>query len=316
MNNDKRIAVIGAGLIGSGVAALFSLSGFNVKVFDSDGNAQANVDTCVDDAQAVMTGLGLLSVDAKKPKFYTVLDECVEGADFIIESLPEDIKIKEYMYQRLESLVAGDTVIMSCSSGLLPTKLQETLHAPERFLIAHPCNPPYLMPLVELVPGNKTTASTLDKAEALFLGVGKKVIRLTREVPGHLVNRLQAALWREAVYLVQEGYASVSDVDRAITDGLGPRWAVCGPHKVFHFAGGSEGIQGFLNRLGPAIEHWWGTLGNPVLDETTSSLLVEGMEVAMQDCSLKDELEKRDTQIVRILNLLKRTSEGFNPNER
>lgn len=301
---EYTISVIGAGIIGSGIAALFSLSGYKVKIYDKNSAAEKNVLNSICQARPIIKQLGNLSPDEKIPEFTTILGKSLDGAKFVIEALPEDINIKTDMYQRIEEMISNDVIVMSSSSGFLPSELQATMKNPERLLVAHPCNPPYLMPVVELVPGNLTTVGALDKAENLFSDVGKKTIRMRREVPGHLVNRLQAALWREAVYLVREGYASVSDVDRAITDGLGPRWAVCGPHKIFHFAGGSDGIQGFLDRLGPAVEHWWSTLGCPVLDTKTSQMLVEGMKEAMQNSSFEYEIKNRDEQVVRVLNLL------------
>lgn len=302
--NVGTISVVGAGIIGSGIAALFSLSGYRVIVFDINPDGEKDVRKAMCLARPVLQKLGNISINEKSPEFTTVLEESLDGADFVIEALPEEIDIKRGMYQRIEQLVSEDVIVMSSSSGFLPSELQATMKIPGRFLVAHPCNPSYLMPVVELVPGNQTTVGALDRAENLFSDVGKKIIRMRREIPGHLVNRLQAALWREAVYLVREGYASVGDVDRAITDGLGPRWAVCGPHKIFHFAGGTDGIQGFLDRLGPAVEHWWSTLGSPVLDIETSQMLVDGMEEVMQDRSLEYEMKNRDEQVVRVLNLL------------
>jgi carnitine 3-dehydrogenase len=172
-------------------------------------------------------------------------------------------------------------------------------------LIAHPCNPAYLMPLVELVGGTATAPEALDRAEQFYRALGKDTVRLQREATGHLVNRLQAALWREAVHLVAEGYASVADVERAVTQGLGPRWTVCGPHTIFHLAGGPDGMAGFLDRLGPAAESWWASLGTPKLDDATRAKLIAQMATFAAGKSTEQLAAERDKQIVDVMQTIR-----------
>jgi carnitine 3-dehydrogenase len=179
--------------------------------------------------------------------------------------------------------------------------MQTGLERPERLLIAHPCNPPYLMPVVELVGGKATAATTLDTAARFYESLGKRVLRLKREAPGHLVNRLQAALWREAVHLAAEGYASVADIEAAVTEGLGARWAVCGPTAIFHLAGGDGGLGKFFDDLGPEVERWWADLGAPALSDQVRHSLIDGIEEATGEVSVAALAKRRDRHVAEMI---------------
>lgn len=198
--------------------------------------------------------------------------------DLVQECLPERMALKIEALRALEPILHPDTIIASSSSGLDPDQMAEGLARADRLLIAHPCNPPYLMPVVELCGGALTSAGALERAQGIYQAMGKTVLKLSRPMPGHLVNRLQAALWREAVYLAREGIASVGDIERAVTTGLAPRWCFVGPTGVFHLAGAEGGIARCVDQLGPQIERWWESLGAPALDEKARSLLASGME--------------------------------------
>lgn len=288
------VAILGGGIIGAGWAAFFALRGYAVRVADPSDTAPAVVAATLEKARPAMQALGLLSDAPTIPHVVADVRTAVLGATHIQEALPEQIDIKHAVYALVESIVSPDTIIASSSSGFTPSALQEHMHHPERLLVVHPCNPPYLMPLVELVGGKLTSPDVLDATEKFYQANGKQTVRMLREAPGHLANRLQAALWREAVHLVAEGYASVADVDRVITEGLGPRWSVCGPHMIFHLSGGDAGMQGFLDKLGPAITSWWDDLGNPVLDARTCKVLVDGMAEAAAGRSYTQLATERD----------------------
>ena len=234
-----KVAVLGAGTIGAGWAAFFALAGLEVRVADTSEQAQAQVLATLERARPVMRELGLLSPHPTVPSVTRDVEQAVAGAAHIQEALPENLDLKHRVYQVVEAAADADAIIASSSSGLQPSALQAGMRHPERLVVAHPNNPPYLMPLVEIVGGKLTSDRVLDETEAFYRALGKKTVRLRKEVTGHLVNRLQAALWREAVHLVAEGYASVADVDRTITEGLGARWAICGPHEIFHLSGGN-----------------------------------------------------------------------------
>lgn len=300
------VAVIGAGTIGAAWAAFFSLAGLEVRVADAKPAAAALVNDMISRARPVMEALGTLSPNPTTPAVCADVAEAVTGVTAIQEALPEDLALKQAVYRAVEAAAPPDALLMSSSSGLLPSALQAGMTYPGRMLIAHPCNPAYLMPLVELVGGTATDPEALDRAEQFYRALGKDTVRLQREATGHLVNRLQAALWREAVHLVAEGYASVADVERAVTQGLGPRWTVCGPHTIFHLAGGPDGMAGFLDRLGPAAETWWASLGTPKLDVATRRKLVEQMDQCAAGRSTEQLAAERDAQIVAVMQAIER----------
>lgn len=295
------VAILGAGTIGANWAAFFALRGLQVRVADPAPHAAAAVATALERARPAMAALGQLASQPTLPTVVTDVAQAVQGADHIQDALPEDLDLKRRVYAQVEAVASPRALIASSSSGLLPSQLQEGLLHPERLLVAHPNNPPYLMPLVELVGGRQTATWAMDEAEAFYRALGKQTVRLRREVTGHIVNRLQAALWREAVHLVAEGYASVADVDLVVTEGLGARWAVCGPHQIFHLSGGDQGMAGFIDRLGPAVHSWWADLGSPQLDEATCRTLIEGMAQATGGRSYAELARARDEQVIALL---------------
>lgn len=295
------VAVIGAGTIGAGWAAFFALRGLPVTVADVSEHAHAVIMATMERARPAMAALGVLSDTPTIPVVTNSIEAAVKNAVHIQEALPEQLALKHRVYEAIESSASDTAIIASSSSGLQPSQLQEKMRHPQRLLVAHPANPPYLMPLVEIVGGALTATWALDEAEQFYRGLGKETVRLRREVTGHLMNRLQAALWREAVHLVAEGYASVEDVDRTITAGLGARWAICGPHEIFHLAGANDGMAGFLDRLGPAVTTWWDDLGTPVLDGKTRALLIAGMADAAKGKTYAQMATARDNRVIPVM---------------
>lgn len=272
-----RILVLGGGLIGCGWAAAFAGAGHAVYVADPDPKTADRLAETWAAAQPVLTALGVLHADAKTPCHVMDVAEA-PSPDLVQESLPENLTLKHRALQALEKVIAADTPIASSSSGFTPDQIAQGLAHPDRLFIAHPCNPPYLMPTVELVGQAGTPAALLDQADALYTAMGKTVLRMAKPMPGHLVNRLQFALWREAVHLVSTGAASLADVERAVSEGLAPRWCLMGPAGVFHLSGGDAGMAGYLDALGPATSAMWNDLGTPDLDPETANALIEGMK--------------------------------------
>lgn len=272
----KRVWILGGGLIGGGWAAAFAGAGHNVTVIDPDPELPARLANQWRAAFDVMERCGIAR-PAETPAIVADAALAPAGPDWVQENLPERLDLKRSALAALEPLIGEETIVASSSSGLSPDDMAVGLRHPGRLVIAHPCNPSYLMPVVEICGGSATSADVLDRAAAMFEAMGRTVLRLGRAMPGHLVNRLQAALWREAVFLAREGVASLADIERAVVLGLGPRWAVMGPSAVFHVSGGERGMEGFLAALGPEFERWWATLGTPALDADTRRVLVEGM---------------------------------------
>lgn len=275
-----RVFVLGGGLIGAGWAAAFAAAGEAVTVIDPDPAAAARVAAVWTTARPALARIGRLADDARPAVVVATAAEAGPPPALLQEALPERLDLKRAALSAVEPALDADTIIASSSSGLSPDDLQDALRHPERLVVAHPCNPPYLMPVVELCGGGRTAPAVLDRAEAIYARLGKTVLRMARPMPGHLVNRLQAALWREAVFLVREGVASLADVERAVTIGLAPRWCLVGPSTVFHLSGAEGGMGRFLDALGPEMERWWASLGAPAFDAETRTALVDGMAAA------------------------------------
>ncbi|TAA52816.1 3-hydroxyacyl-CoA dehydrogenase NAD-binding domain-containing protein [Shinella sp. JR1-6] len=273
-----NVWILGGGLIGCGWAVAFAGAGHKTVVIDPDPATEDRLAATWSTGRPVVERLGQLSPAAVPPRWSTTVATAGAKPELVQECLPERMALKIEALQALEPFLHPDTIIASSSSGLDPDQMAEGLARPERLLIAHPCNPPYLMPVVELCGGAETSAATIEWAQRFYEAMGKTVLKLSRPMPGHLVNRLQTALWREAVYLAREGVASVGDIERAVTAGLAPRWCFVGPTGVFHLAGAEGGIARCIDQLGPQIERWWESLGAPALDEKARRLLASGME--------------------------------------
>lgn len=274
----SRIWVLGGGLIGCGWATAFAGAGHEVTLIDPSPAVEARLQQTWSSGRDVLARLGTLAGKTDAPAFVTSIAAAGKAPDLVQECLPENLSLKIDLLASLEPHLREDTIIASSSSGLSPDDIGKNLQFPQRLLIAHPCNPPYLMPVVELSGGNNTSETVLQRAEQIYSDMGKTVLKLARPVPGHLVNRLQAALWREAVYLAREGIASVSDIERAVTQGLAPRWCFVGPTSVFHLAGADGGgIGRCVEQLGPEFERWWESLGSARLDADTTRVLAEGI---------------------------------------
>lgn len=297
-----HIAVVGSGTIGASWAALFLAHGYDVTIYDPQPSAEAATRDLIANAWQGLAALGVAGNEAPNPwRFSTDLADAVRDADFVQESGPERADIKRQLYSKLEASLRPGVIVASSTSGLVMSELQEGLRSPERFAVGHPFNPPHLVPLVEIVGGKKTSPHVLVWLDAFYRRVGKAPIRLNKEVPGHLANRLQAALWREAVHAVASGIASVEDVDTAIAQGPGLRWAIMGPHMIFNLAGGEGGMKHFLHHIGPAMEDWWRDLGTPQLGPEVNAALITGVAEEAAGRSRADLVKQRDAALIALI---------------
>ena len=304
----NRVAVIGAGTIGASWAAQFLACGMSVRVSDPAPDSETRVRRFIDRVWSDLETLGLHpDADPRRISFHTDPAEAARGVQFIQESGPENLETKIELLQRLDLVMQSGTVLASSSSGLLISKLQAGRVGKERYIIGHPFNPPHLIPLVEVVGGRDTDPAAVQWAIDFYTHCGKRAIRIAKEVPGHLANRLQAAMWREAVHAVASGIADVADVDAAIAYGPGLRWALMGPHLTFHLAGGEGGMRHFLEHLGPANEDWWQDLGTPKLTPEVGRRLIEGVEQEAAGMSIPDLVRRRDTLLLVLLETLATT---------
>lgn len=304
-----NVWILGGGLIGCGWAVAFAGAGHTTVVIDPDPATEDRLATTWNTGRPVVERVGQLSPAAVAPRWSAATAKAGTKPELVQECLPERMALKVEALRALEPFLHPDTIIASSSSGLDPDQMAEGLVRRERLLIAHPCNPPYLMPVVELCGGAATSAAMIERAQGFYEAMGKTVLKLSRPMPGHLVNRLQTALWREAVYLAREGVASVGDIERAVTAGLAPRWCFVGPTGVFHLAGAEGGIARCIDQLGPQIERWWESLGAPTLDEKARGLLASGME-AHDPRSVDAIAAERDDRLASLMTFLAEETAG------
>lgn len=297
-----RVAALGGGLIGQSWTALFLAAGKTVTLYDPDPHADARVRKAVDDAWPVLTALGLAS--ATDQGALVVVDSApaaVEGAQFVQESVPERLEIKHELYAEIEPALDDAAVVASSASGLTLTELQAGWRDPARLVLGHPFNPPHLIPLVEVMGNARTQPDAVTRARSFYASIGKVTIELKREVPGHVANRLQAALWREAIHLANEGVATVEDIDTAISSGPGLRWAVMGPTLLFHLGAGAGGLVAFCERYADSFNRWWDDLGTPHLDADTARRLVDGLKPVSDAHAIDDLAARRDAVLTAVV---------------
>lgn len=298
MTHYQKTAVLGAGVIGASWAALFLASGRDVAVYDPSPNAENMVRDYVENAWPTLIELGL-AVEGRRGElsFHATATEAVAGAEFVQESVPERIAIKHALYAEIEPVLLPGAIIASSASGLTLSEMQAGWKNPRNFVLDHPFNPPHLIPLVEVMGNDRTAEEAVIGAEEFYTLVGKVTIRVNREVPGHVANRLQAALWREAIHLVKTGVASVEDVDKAVWAGPGLRWAAMGPTMLFHLGAGEGGLAAFCERYTDSFNRWWDDLGTLHLDPTLSSDLMAGVQQESRSKSPAELSKQRDALI-------------------
>lgn len=298
MTDRLATAVIGGGLIGAAWAALFAHHGHAVAAFEPDATRRADLAARVQRLRGQLQELtpdrgGTLTLCAD-------LATTLKEADFVLESAPERLDLKVALLAEVDALAKPDAIIGTSTSSLLLSDMTRDCRLKSRFIVAHPFNPPHLMPLVELFGHD---AAILDRADAFFQSLGKKTIRLKKEVQGHIANRLGAALWQEAVHLVESGVAEVEDIDAALIHGPAMRWAFQGAHLTYHLGGGPGGIRHYLDHLGPSQERRWATLGKVQLTADVKKMLIDGIEREANGRSVADLEAERDRFLIDLLKL-------------
>jgi carnitine 3-dehydrogenase len=304
-----RITSLGGGPIGGGWAAHFLARGYEVTLYLHDAAERAGVEAIVDTAWKSLTDLGLApGASRDKLRVVTDLGQAVEGAQFIQESAPENLILKQALYAELGRLVSPDIVIGSSTSGLTMTEIQARCATPERCVIGHPFNPPYLLPLVEIVGGKLTNPAAVDWAGAFYEIAGKAPLIMKKEIPGFVATRLQEALWREALHMVANGEATPADIDIAIINGPAPRMVSQGQCMAFHVACGAGGMATNLDQFGPALKLPWTRLEAPELTQELRNRMVDGCNQMAGERGFEQMAAKRDQQIVAVLRALRDTA--------
>jgi 3-hydroxyacyl-CoA dehydrogenase len=308
MSNNKpirRIAIIGTGVIGASWTAQFLAKGLDVIATDVAPDAEASLRRFVAAAWPALERLGLSPGASQSRLAFTAdLPAAVRTADFVQENGPERIDFKKKLYRQLDESLPADVIIASSSSGLTMSEIQSDCPShPERCVIGHPFNPPHLVPLVEIVGGAKTSEATIERAAEFYTGLGKQTVRLRKEVPGHVANRLQAALAREVYYLVAEGVVSAADVDTALCWGPGLRWGIMGNMMLNHLGGGQGGIEHFFQQFTGPMTAWWKVLGQPVLTPEVQKKLIDGVHAEVGSRSISELEAQRDDILLGLLEL-------------
>jgi carnitine 3-dehydrogenase len=303
-----RVAVIGAGVIGASWAAQYLARGLDVVATDPAPNAEANLRKYVDEAWEQLEGIGLSRGASRDRLTFTKdLGHALATADLVQENGPErpDFKIK--LFADMDKATPVDSIIASSSSGITPSVMQSACKHPERVIVGHPFNPPHIVPLVEVVGGTKTSPEAIQQAMRFYASIGKRPIHLRKELPGHVANRLQAALYREMLYLIEQGVLSVEEADAAVSYGPGLRWGVMGQSLQWHLGGGVEGIKHFMEQLMDPLAAMMKTLGSPQVTPELKQTIVDGVMREAAGRSV-DELAREENQV--IIGLLKLRANG------
>jgi len=307
----RRIAVVGTGVIGASWAAEYLARGFDVVATDPAPSAESNLRKMIDEAWKDLTSIGL-SKGASRDRlsFTTSMKEALTQADLVQENGPERPDFKMKLYAEMDEIAPLDTLLASSSSGITPSVIQSQCKHPERVVIGHPFNPPHVIPLVEVVGGGKTSPDAIAQAISFYASIGKKPIHLKKELPGHVANRFQAALYREMLYLIEQGVLSVEDADAAVCYGPGLRWGVMGQSLQWHLGGGAGGINHFMDHLMPPLEGMMKMLGTPNVTPQLKQKVIEGVMREAAGRSV-DQLAQQENRV--LIGLLKlRAETGLN----
>jgi len=307
-SNVTRVTSIGAGPIGGGWAAHFLARGYDVTAYLHDAGETDAFNSILDTAWGSLTELGLAEgASLDRLRIVTDLDEALEGAEFVQESAPERLEIKQALYKRMGDILPASVIIASSTSGLTMSEIQATCATPERTVIGHPFNPPYLLPLVEIVGGEKTDPEAVAWAGKFFEVAGKAPLLMKKEIPGFVATRLQEALWREALHMVANGEATPEDIDIALMNGPAPRMVSQGQCMAFHVACGEGGMATNLDQFGPALKLPWTRLDAPELTRDLRDRMVNGCNAIAGERHFEDMAAQRDREIVAVLRALRET---------
>jgi carnitine 3-dehydrogenase len=305
---DVRIvAIIGTGVIGGGWAAHFLRMGYDVLAWDPGPSAEERLNALLDSAWPALVRLGLRDGASRdRLAFAGSLADALANAEFVQESAPEVLDAKIALLAEIDAATPSEVVVGSSTSGFMMTEMAVATTRPQRFVVGHPFNPPYLIPIVEIVGGERTDPEVVDWAEKFYTHAGKACLTMDHEVPGFVGNRLQEALWREALHMVDSGQATVQQIDDSIRYGPGLRWALMGPMLTFHLAGGQGGMAHMLDHFGPALLEPWTRLTAPVLTPRLRDLVVSGVDDEVGDTPIRDLEQRRDDFLVDLLLLLEK----------
>src|SRR5580765_5168407 len=306
----RRIAIVGAGVIGASWAAEYLARGFDVITTDPGPNAEANLRKYIDEAWKDLTNIGL-SKGASRDRltFTTDMKEALAKADFVQENGPERPDFKMKLFADMDDATPADSIIASSSSGITPSVMQSKCKHPERVLVGHPFNPPHIIPLVEVVGGAKTSPEAIQRAMAFYASIGKKPIHLRKELPGHVANRLQAALYREMLYLIEQGVLSVEETDAAVCYGPGLRWGVMGQSLQWHLGGGPGGIRHFMEHLMDPLQGMMKALGTPNITPELKQTVVDGVMREAGGRSVEQLAQEENEVLMGLLKLRTKYSE-------
>ena len=308
----KIAAVIGGGVIGGGWAARFALNGWNVQVFDPDPQAERKIGEVMANARRSMPGLTDVALpDEGVISFHDSISDAVQGASWIQESVPERLEIKHTTFGAIQQACDPDAVIGSSTSGFKPSELQEGMARPAQIMVAHPFNPVYLLPLVELVPGNGIDGPTVEKAKETLTSIGMYPLHLKKEIDAHVADRFLEAVWREALWLVKDGIATTEEIDNAIRYGFGIRWAQMGLFETYRVAGGEAGMKHFMAQFGPALKWPWTKLMDvPEFNDELVDLIAGQSDEQSGAYGIRDLERIRDNNLVSMMRALKQQDWG------
>ena len=306
MSSNKpidRIAIVGTGVIGASWAAYYLARGFDVTATDPMPNAEASLRKYIDEAWRTLSKDGLTAGASRdRLTFKPSMAQALANADFVQENAPERPEFKIKLFAEMDDATPPDSILASSSSGITMDVIQSGCKRPERCVIGHPFNPPHIIPLVEVVGGAKTSLQTIEEAMAFYSSIGKKPIRLFKALPGHVANRLQAALYREVLYLIQQGVLSVEDADAAVSYGPGPRWGVMGPSLQWHLGGGPGGIHHFMEHLMGALETMMKALGTPNITPELKETVANGVMRIAGNRTVEQLAEEENQILTGLLN--------------
>ena len=303
----RTLAIIGTGVIGTGWAARGLAHGLDVAAFDPVAGAEEKMRAGIANAWPALGRAGLTpGADQKRLRFAASLADCVARADFVQENAPEREELKQGLLAEIDAHAPAHAVIATSTSGLLPTRLAARCANPERIVVGHPFNPVYLLPLVEVVGGEKTSAATIGAAKKFYASIGMRPLHVRREIEGFVADRLMEALWREALWLVNDGVATTEEIDAAVVYGCGLRWSLMGTFLTFHLAGGDAGMRHMLHQFGPALKLPWTKLVAPELTQDLIERVVEGCEHQAAGRPVKQLERRRDEFLIDLLGLVKK----------
>ena len=301
----NNIAVIGIGVIGTGWIIRFLYNKKKIKVYDPNLEQKKNLLKEIKRVEPALKKIYKKKINlSKQLEFSKSLKDAVENVDLIQENAPENENLKKNLIKEISEYSKTNSIIASSSSGLLPSNIQSKCKNPKRLIIAHPFNPVYLLPLVELVAGKKTDKKFINKANIFYSNIGMKTLILKKELPGYLSDRLQESMWRESLHIINEGYATTQDLDDAIIYGPGLRWSLMGTFLTFHLAGGKMGMAHMLEQFGPALKLPWTKLKAPKLNQKLRKRIIDGTKIQAKNRSIENLSNLRDNFLIDLQKLL------------